>query len=82
MTWYLERDTGTVYEHDPEFSGVITTLDAPRGEEWALATDLLPVMRATWEDTASLGNSPVSSVRASCILMDIATRNWVFGTPP
>lgn len=77
--WWLDPTTGDVYEDDPEFSGVVATLDR---EEYVLGRDLPPVMRETWETERNLGNSPVMNVRAGYILMDMATANWRFGTPP
>lgn len=82
MTWYLDTETGDVYEDDPQFTGLVDSISTGPGEEYVLQRDLLPVVRATWESEANLGNSPVMNVRAGYILMDMATQNWEFGTPP
>lgn len=85
MTWYYDiHDDGSamdVYEDDTEFTGKITTLQND-GSGFRLPGDVRAVMRDTWETEAGLGNSPVMSVRAGAILMDMVTDNIEAGTPP
>lgn len=84
MTWtYDIADDGSqmgIYEDDPEHTGLITTLDND-GSGFRIPNDIEAVMRATWEQEASLGSSPVMSVRAGHILMDLATGNIEEGVP-
>lgn len=84
MTWYYdEADDGSsmdIYEDDPEFSGLIDTLQND-GSGFRIPDDIRAVMRATWEAEANLGNSPVMNVRAGHILMDLVTDNIQEGTP-
>lgn len=84
MTWYYDisgNGNMDVYEDDPEFSGLVTTVQNG-GDGFELPGDVKSVMRATWEDNANLGNSPVMDVRAGYILMDMATNDIEEGTPP
>lgn len=74
MTWYYNRADGgsrvDIYEDDSEFTGKITTLQND-GSGFKIPHDIREVMRETWEKEANLGNSPVMSVRAGQILMDM-----------
>lgn len=83
MTWYYQESedgqTVDVYEDDAEFTGLVTTLE--HGPPWTFPDDIKQVMRETWEEEASLGNSPVMNTRAGHILMDLATENIEEGTP-
>lgn len=74
MTWYYSvSDNGQymdVYEQDSEFIGHITTIEND-GSGFEIPNDINIVMRKTWEEQASLGQSPVMSVRAGNIMMDM-----------
>lgn len=85
MTWrYDIADDGSsmdIYEDDPAFTGKIDTLQND-GSGLTIPDDVQAVMRATWEQEANLGNSPVMTVRAGHILMDMVTEDIEAGTPP
>jgi len=86
MTWhYSIADDGSsmdIYEDDSEFTGKITTLQND-GSGFTIPDDVRAEMRATWEAEANVGqgNSPVMSVRAGHILMDMVTGDIQEGTP-
>lgn len=79
MTWYLDPDTGDVIEDNPEVSSPQT--HATLSEPYHTSDDVLAVMQDVWETEANLGNSPVMSVRAGYILMDMIQENIERGTP-
>lgn len=80
MTWGIDPETGEVWEDDPEFTGVVATIDISDG--YRLPDDVQNVMRETWKSEANLGNSPVMDVRAGYIIMDMVTENIVEGAAP
>lgn len=80
MTWGVDPETEEVWEDDPEFAGIVLTIDL--SDEWTYPDDIKSIMRETWEEQASIGNSPVMDVRAGHILIDLATDNIVRGPVP
>lgn len=84
MTWHYDiADDGSsmaIYEDDPAFTGQVDTLQND-GSGFTIPDDIHAVMRAAWEQEATLGNSPVMSARAGYILMDMVTGDIAEGQP-
>jgi len=84
MTWYYDiaddYSSMKIYEDDPEFTGKIDTLQND-GSGFRIPDDVRDVMRETWEQEASLDNSPVMSTRAGHILMDMQCECIKEGVP-
>lgn len=84
MTWFYNiTDDGSmeIYEDDGENTRLIKTLEND-GSGFTIPNDVREVMRETWEQEANLGNSPVMSVRAGKILMDMQCDCIERGIPP
>lgn len=80
MTWGIDPNTGDVWEDDPQFTGVVTTIDVSNG--YTVPDDVTEVMRETFRTEANMGNSPVLNQRAGEILMDWVDENIVVGPAP
>jgi len=78
--WGIDPETGEVWEDDPAFTGVVTTLDNSDG--YTTPDDVIAVMRDTFRAEAKMGNSPVLNQRAGEILMDWVDENIVVGSTP
>lgn len=84
MAWYYDiaddNSEMDIYEADPEFTGRIETLTND-GSGFDIPGDVKTVMRETWMVEANMGSSPVLTVRAGHILMDMAAGDIREGVP-